>query len=211
MKLKKKLLKESRLYIIIDKKVSEKKRILKIARRIKGSGADIIQFRDKGPDRGITAQDALLLHKLLSNTNTIFIINDYLDIAKILGSDGIHLGQRDASIARARSILGKDKIVGVSCHNLRQAFAAQKAGADYISIGPVFPTSIKPKYKPIGLNLIKKLKAKIKIPFFVIGGINASNINRVLSCGAKRIAVCRAVLKAKNIPSRVKYFHQLLH
>jgi thiamine-phosphate pyrophosphorylase len=167
-------------------------------RSIKYCGADIIQYRDKESKKEDILKNAFLLQKSLLNTKCVFIINDYLDVAKIVNSDGIHLGQDDVSIEIARKVLGRDKIIGISCHNLKQAFAAQKRGADYIAIGPVFATSLKPEYKPIGLNLIKELKAKIKIPFFAVGGINQSNINEVRAFGAERVAVCRAILCPHN-------------
>lgn len=193
MKSKKKLLKESPVYVIVDKEVISHKSIFDIVNKIKYLGPIIIQLRDKISKKEEILKDALLLHKLLLNTKTIFIINDYLDVAKIVNSDGIHLGQADTSIEIARHILGKDKLIGVSCHNLKQAQKAQIRQADYISIGPIFSTPTKPDYKPVGLDLIKKIKAKIRIPFFAIGGINEKNIDEVLAYGAKRVAVCSAI------------------
>lgn len=211
MKLKKRLLKKSHLYVIIDKKISGKRSIFNIANKIKTRGADIIQLRDKESKKETIIRDALGLRRLLLNTQNLFIINDYVDVAKIVDSDGLHLGQYDISIKIAKRILGKDKIIGVSCHNLKQAIQAQNRGADYISIGPIYPSLTKPEYKSIGLDLIKRLKGKIKIPFFVIGGINQDNINEILLFGAKRIALCRAILQTKNISSSVKAFSKILH
>lgn len=204
MKSKKKLLKSSRLYVIIDKEVSGNRSVLEIVKKIKHRSVDIVQFRDKKSNKRTILKDSLALFRELKKTKTAFIINDYLDIAKIVDCDGVHLGQQDTSIEIARKILGKDKIIGVSCHNLRQAWEAQERGADYISIGPLFPTPIKPGYKAIGLNLINEIKNKIKIPFFAIGGINESNLDKVLSWQAKRIALCRAVCQAKNISLAIK-------
>ena len=98
-------------------------------------------------------------------------------------------------------VLGKDKIIGISCHNLRQALKAQKEGADYIGIGPVYPTVTKPEYRAIGLNVLRKLKGKIKIPYFAIGGIHEGKIKEITAAGARRIAVCGAILKADD-PNR---------
>ena len=200
MNLKKKLLKNSRLYVVIDKKVCGKRSILNIVTEIKDKGCDILQFRDKESKKGFILREAGALRKRLLNSKTLFIVNDYLDIAKIVESDGIHLGQADSSIEIARKILGKNKIIGVSCHNLKQAIRAQDRGADYISIGPVFATPTKPEYKAIGLDLTKGIRKKIKIPFFVIGGINENNLSELLSYGIKRVAVCRALCRAKDIP-----------
>ncbi len=212
MKSKKRLLKESRLYIIVDKKACGKRPIIDTANKIKDKGCDIIQFRDKVSGKDSVLKNAFALRGLLLNTRNLFIINDFLDIAKILDSDGVHLGQTDLSIETARIILGKDKIIGISCHNLKQALDAQNRGADYISIGPIFKTPTKPEIsKTIGLAIIKKIKNKIRIPFFVIGGINADNISRVLSQGAKRVAVCNAVCQVRNTSSAVKKFSKILH
>jgi thiamine-phosphate pyrophosphorylase len=201
MKSRKKLLRGSRLYVLIDKVISGKKSVIEIARKIKDNGADIVQLRDKISKKERTLQDAFLMRKLFSNTNTLFIINDYLDIAKIADCDGLHIGQEDIPIGIARRILGEDKIIGVSCHSIKQALEAQDRGADYIGIGPIFPTPAKSGYKSIGLDLIGVLRKKMRIPFFVIGNVNLKNIDRVKKSGAHRVAVCRAVLEAKIFPS----------
>jgi thiamine-phosphate pyrophosphorylase len=207
---KKKLLKKSRLYIIIDKQISANKSIRSIAKEIKNSGADIIQLRDKISKKEDILNESFILQKLLLDSNSLFIVNDYLDIAKITNCDGLHIGQGDLSVETARRILGKDKIIGVSCHSLNQAKQAQKIGADYISIGPVFPTPLKPAIKPVGLNLINKIEAEIKIPFFAIGHINQLTIDSVIASGVKRVAICRAITAAKNIPGTIKEIRKKL-
>jgi len=207
---KRKLLKKSRLYAILDKKIAANSSILKIAKQIVNCGVDIIQLRDKVSKKEEIIRESLVLRKLLLNSRALFIINDCLEIAKIVDSDGIHIGQEDLSIKLARKILGKDKIIGISCHSLKQAVEAQSKGADYISIGPVFPTPVKPEYKPVGLGLIKKIKARIKIPFFAIGHINQFNIDSVISMGARRVAVCRGIIGANNIPVAIKVIKRKL-
>lgn len=204
MSSKNQLLKKSHLYLIVDKKVAGPRAIFEIVKKARDLAVGVIQFRDKESAKGSILEDAYRIRELLSNSQTIFIINDYIDIARIVDSDGVHLGQNDTPPEIARQILGKDKIIGVSCHNLNQAVRAQNEKADYISLGPVFPTAIKPEYKTTGLNLIKKVKKMIGIPFFAIGGINKSNINLVLSSGAKRAAICRAVCQAKNIEPAIQ-------
>jgi len=204
MNWKKQLLRKSQLYIIADKKVCGRRPIFEIIKKAKGSGSGIIQFRDKQSPKEYILKDAYMLHKLLANSQTLFIVNDYIDIAKIVDSDGVHLGQYDTPVEIARKLLGKEKIIGVSCHNLHQAIKAQNRGADYISIGPVFPTLTKPEYKSIGLDLIRRINRIMRIPFFVIGGINEGNINEVLLSGAKRVAICRAICQAKSISLKTK-------
>jgi thiamine-phosphate pyrophosphorylase len=126
-------------------------------------------------------------------------VNDYPDLAVFSGADGAHLGQEDMPLKKARSILGKDKIIGVSCHNLAQALKAQKQGADYIGIGPIYASATKPEYRPIGLKVLKQLKGKIKIPYFAIGNINKNNIAKIVSSGCRRVALSRALGDAKEL------------
>jgi thiamine-phosphate pyrophosphorylase len=211
MKLKKKWLKNSHLYIIVDKKNLKNRSIYNVTGQIRDSGVDIVQYRDKESKKENILETACALRKVLLKTKTIFIINDYLDIAKIVDTDGIHLGQDDVPVAIARKILGKDKIIGISCHSLKQAKIAQSMGADYISIGPIFFTSTKPEYKATGLDLIKKVKKEIRIPFFAIGGISKKNIDKVKSKGAKRVVICKAICQAKNISSTIKNISQVLY
>ncbi|MDD4953607.1 MAG: thiamine phosphate synthase [Candidatus Omnitrophica bacterium] len=211
MKLKKTLLKKSALYVIADNRTAGKRNITGIINKIKKSGVDIIQYRDKGSTRAKVIKNAFIFKKALADTDIIFIINDHLDVAKIVDSDGVHLGQEDIPIEIARRVLGKDKIIGISCHNLKQAFDAQVRGADYIGFGPVFATPTKPQYRPIGTGLINKLKKKIRIPFFLIGGIDQDNLTALSLKGVTRAAVCRAVIQANDPAQASEYLRKILH
>lgn len=205
------MLRKSRLYVILDKKTCGRKSLLDTARKINAAGAHIIQLRDKASDRKVLLKEAYLLQGLLRNSRTLFIVNDYIDLAKIVDADGVHLGQGDISIKNARLILGSDKIIGISCHNLKQAQKAREEGADYIGVGPVFPTPTKPEGRALGLRVLKQIKKKIKIPLFAIGDINKSNITGVSACSDKRVAVCRAILKTKDITRSINEFLRLLN
>ncbi|MCX5700120.1 MAG: thiamine phosphate synthase [Candidatus Omnitrophica bacterium] len=208
MRSRKRLLKESRLYLLIDRKIIRPP-VLPIVKKLKGSGVDIIQFRDKRSPNLRILREAVILSRALKKTRTLFIINDYLEIALLSGSDGLHLGQSDMPVKLARRILGKDKLIGVSCSNLKQALKAQSEGADYIGIGPVFKSATKPQAKAIGLKGIKGLD-KIKIPVFAIGNINLNNLSKIIACGINRVAVTRAILKAKNITKAASCFSKVL-
>lgn len=210
MKSKKGLLKESRLYVVIDKETLGRRPVIQTVKRILGQGAKIIQYRDKVSDKYGVFKECLALSKLLSRKKTVFIVNDHVEIARIVNADGVHLGQGDLSIKAARRILGKDKIIGLSCHSLKQAQKAVSLGLDYISIGPVFATPTKPEYKPVGPGLIKRTGDKVRLPFFAIGSLNENNLERVRELGAERAAVCRAVCKARNPASAVKRLSGIL-
>lgn len=201
------LLKKSRLYAIIDKKSLSAKPLSRLIQKgLRDSSIDIIQYRDKVSDRAGVFDFFRRISRLLSGKKVLFIINDYVDVAKIADTDGVHLGQGDISLELARKVLGPDKIIGISCHNLKQAMDAQRRGADYIGIGPVFSTPTKPQAKPIGSKTIKSIAGKIKIPFFAIGGIDEKNICGVLASGARRVAVSRAVCKAGDIVKQIRKY-----
>lgn len=204
MKLRKNLLKRSQLYLILDKAVFADRSLESLCSKISVSGIGIIQLRDKFSAKGGILSLAKKLVRRLRASSTLFIVNDYPDVAVLCGADGLHLGQEDLPISEARKILGKDKLIGISCHSLRQALEAQRQGADYIGIGPVYATATKPEYRPIGLKVLRQLKSKIKIPYFAIGDIREANIKNIVSAGATRVAVCRAILKSKNIQRAAK-------
>jgi len=211
MSSKKKLLRNSRLYVVIDKGVLKERPLIRAAERITRAGAQIIQLRDKCRDKRAILRDALELKGLLSKSGALFIINDHIDIAMLVDSDGLHLGQQDLPVEAARKLLGKDKIIGLSCHNIRQALEAQDRGLDYIGIGPIFPTSTKPNTTAVGLDLISECRDRIRIPFFAIGGVTEKNIGMVSSYGGQRVAVCKAICTAGNITAAAKNFYKLLH
>lgn len=183
------LLKKSLLYLIVDKPGFS---------GLVPCGVGIFQLRDKSSSKARLLSSAIRLVKFLRNSGSLFIVNDHIDVAVLSGADGVHLGQGDLPLEEVRMLLGKDKVIGISCHNLSQALKAQEKGADYIGIGPIYPTATKPGCRPVGLKVLRRLKGKIKIPYFAIGGIGEKNINEVLAAGARRIAVSRSVLKAKD-------------
>lgn len=209
MNWKKRLLKKCGACIILDKDVC--KDIFGTALKIRNPGFNVVQLRAKNAAEKTLLGDASRLKSLFGRSRNIFIVNDHVDIAHLVDADGVHLGQEDLPIEAARKILGRDKIIGVSCHSLQEALKAQKNGADYIGIGPVFKTPVKPKDKPVGLGLLKSVKQKIKIPVFAIGGINRGNLNKILSAGVSRVAICRDVCLAKNAVFSIKGIKKILN
>jgi thiamine-phosphate pyrophosphorylase len=129
------------------------------------------------------------------------IINDDIQAAFETGADGVHLGQEDwAAIPREERAerLANMRIVGLSTHSLEQALAAERDGADYLGVGPVFPTATKPGVKPVGVELVREVVARVHTPFFAIGGITLDNIGEIIEAGATRVAVVFAILKAPD-------------
>jgi len=161
---KKRLLLSSRLYLILDRNSCYPSDVISIFRRVGRIGVDLVQLRENTACDRDFLRDAKAIKRICKEKGIIFIINNRLDIAQLAGADGLHLGQTDLPLKEVRKIFGKNRIVGVSCHNLTEALKAQSEGADYIGIGPIFSTTIKPNLKPIKLSSIKLINQKIKIP-----------------------------------------------
>jgi thiamine-phosphate pyrophosphorylase len=166
-------------------------------------GADVLQFRDKlitGKERYAVAARLL---KICRSFGTLFIVNDALEVALAVAADGVHLGQDDLPVAEAKKLMHpmgiKNFLVGSSTHSLEQAIEAERQGADYIGIGPIFATPTKPTYNPVGLELVRTVTSRVKVPHVAIGGIDATNVAQVLGAGALRVAVVRAVCGAEDI------------
>lgn len=210
MNLKRNLLRTSLLYALIDKEALGKKNAVAVARKMARLPIGMVQFRDKISSKKDIFASCLKLNSVFKETKALFIINDHIDIAQCIPCQGVHIGQDDLPVKIARKLIGKDKLIGRSCHSLPQALCAQDEGADYISLGPIFATPTKPQYRPVGLELIRACAKKIRIPFFAIGGLSLQNVKQLRCAGAKRIAVCRAVLDAQNISYTVKEFNRLL-
>ncbi len=197
------------LCVILDRDALKNRNMLKVAREVLQGGADMVQYRNKTSCDRDFSEEASALRKVVKKYGRIFIVNDRVDLAYALDTDGVHIGQEDISIQYARMIL-KNKIIGVSAHSLKDALRAEKDGADYIGIGPVFRTPNKKGAKPIGLTAIRKVAARIGIPVFAIGGINIKNIPVVKMSGISKIAVISAVINSRSIRNAVARLKQEL-
>ena len=188
------ILKENDLYVITD----QKENLLEIIEEILIAGVKIIQHRFKtGTDKD-NLQKAIQIKNLCKRYNSLFIINDRVDIALASNADGIHLGQDDLDLKTARNILGYSKIIGISANNETDISNALKEGCDYIGIGPVFETTTKKNKKTIGIEKIKKLTKNLTIPWFVIGGIKTNNISYLKSIGFKKFALVSQLMNSKD-------------
>jgi len=187
-----------RLYCIIDRGILAGRDPVQVAAAAILGGADCIQWRDKtGSDR-IFLEVARRLRELTRRLHTIFVVNDRVAAALLSQADAVHLGQEDLPVKEVRSLVGEQMLIGRSTHSLTQAQAAEREGADYIGVGPVFPTPTKPDTPVVGVDLIRQVKPAIQIPWIAIGGIDLQTLPLVLSAGATRVAVVRAVTGASD-------------
>lgn len=163
-----------------------------------GAGADLIQLRMKdAPDRAIV-ETALRFARAAAEHDVLFILNDRPDLVAVTGADGVHVGQDDMSVREARSIVGTERLLGLSTHTPAQVEAAASAPVDYIGVGPVHATPTKPGRPGVGLELVRYAAANATVPFFAIGGIGPDNVAAVVRAGAGRVAVVRAIAEAAD-------------
>jgi len=190
-----------RLYVITDEQVGRGRSHLQIAEAAILGGADVLQLRDKESSGGRLFRVALQLRKLTREAKIPLIVNDRLDIALAVDADGVHLGQADLPASVARRIMGSGRILGVSAETVAEAVAAEKDGADYLGVGPVFEArGTKPDAgDPRGLELIAEIRRHCRLPIVAIGGIDAENARKVLEAGADAAAVISAIAAADDI------------
>lgn len=193
----------ARLYVLIDGGDSAE-RFAANAEVLATAGADVLQLRDKRLSDRQLVERARLLAATCRRHGVISIVNDRADIALAAGADGVHVGQDELSVAEARAVVGSEAIVGVSTHAIEQARAAVLAGADYLGVGPTFPTPTKSFAAFPGLDYVRQIAAEIASPAFAIGGITAENLGEVVGAGATRVAVSSAVSEVDD-PAQVAH------
>ena len=199
------------LYPVTDQGQSNGRGNDEVLENFIAGGARIVQLRDKELSKRTFHEMACRFRAATESSGILLIINDHLDIALACEADGVHLGQDDLPLDAARK-LAPDLIIGVSTHDLDEALRAQQAGADYVNIGPIFPTGTKKvAMAPLSPQAIHEIAPHLTIPFTVMGGINHSNINQVLEAGARKIAVVTAVTRAPGIAAAVRELRGMIH
>jgi thiamine-phosphate pyrophosphorylase len=200
-----------RLYLITPPQL-EARAFAEILKRALGAGdAASLQLRLKNASDDEIAQAVELLMPVAQNADVAFILNDRPDLAARFGCDGVHIGQEDASYAKVRAILGKDKIVGVTCHASRHlAIEAGDAGADYVAFGAFFPTATKEARTHADIELLKWWSELMVVPAVAIGGITVENAKPLVEAGADFLAVSSGVWDHPAGPeAAVKAFNAL--
>ncbi len=173
-------------------------------------GVRILQYRDKQPGEQRRITEAENLRILCHQHGALLIINDDVDLAKRIHADGVHVGREDSDIANARSKLGKQAIIGISCYNqLPLARAAEKAGADYIAFGRFFTSRTKPEAVQAKPELLEEAKRQLRIPIVAIGGITPENGAILIQSGADMLAVINAIFGTDDIAASCQRFNQL--
>jgi len=183
----------ARLYVLLDGRSSAEE-FQRLAEALIEAGVDVVQFRDKRLTDRELIERARCLRRLTRGTATLLVINDRPDLAALTQADGVHVGQEELSVKDVRSIVGPDALIGVSAHSIEQARQAVLDGANYLGVGPTFPSGTKRFDRFPGVELLRAVAAEIRMPAFAIGGITRENLNQVKSAGFTRIAVAGAIL-----------------
>jgi thiamine-phosphate pyrophosphorylase len=201
-----------RLYLITDRKLfTDESLFLGAIEQALAGGVKAIQLREKDLGTRELLDMAYRLRRLTGGYGARLFINDRVDIALAVEADGVHLGGSSLPAGAARRIAREKFLIGVSTHGIEEAEAAEREGADFITVGPVYETPSKMKYgRPIGPEVLRKVKEKTSVPIFAIGGITLERVGEVLGSGACGIALISAVLAAREIKSTTESFMRLL-
>jgi thiamine-phosphate pyrophosphorylase len=184
-----------------------------VTRDLLAGGVDILQVRAKESTHAERVEIGLKVVSVAFPFRVPVIIDDDIDAAFESGADGVHLGQLDwAAIPREQRAerLANMRVVGISTHSIEEALTAERDGASYIGVGPVFATATKPTARAVGVDLVRQVASQVKIPLFAIGGITLENIGEVLEAGATRVAVVSAILKASDVTEATAAFKRRL-
>jgi thiamine-phosphate pyrophosphorylase len=191
------LLADARLYVLLTGSLCSAALDWTIQEAAAG-GASVIQLREKALDDRRLLERARQVRRWTTRAGVLFILNDRPDLARLCGADGVHLGQDDLPVKEARRLLGPDALVGVSTHHLDQVRSAVLDGADYIGVGPAFPSTTKAFDQLSGLDFVRQALQETSLPAFVIGGVNHDTIDAAVASGARRVAVSAAICQAED-------------
>jgi thiamine-phosphate pyrophosphorylase len=186
-----------RLQVLLDGRATPEE-FDRLAQGLVAAGVGAIQLRDKTLDDRRLLDRAERLRRWTAGTPTVLIVNDRPDLAALARADGVHLGQEDLPVKDARAIVGPGRLIGVSTHSIEQARQAVLDGADYIGVGPTFPSGTKRFEHFPGVELLRAVAAEIGLPAFAIGGITRDNLPQVLAAGFTRVAVGGAIVSAED-------------
>jgi len=186
------------LYLVTDRDLMAASNIEECVEQAVSGGCTVVQLREKTASSREFYETAIRVRKITADCGVPLIINDRADIALAVNADGVHIGQEDLPIDAARRIAGKDAVIGVSVSNLTEALAAASMGADYLGVGAMFATGTKTDANITGMDELRRIRAAVKIPIVVIGGINKDTVPLFAGTGIDGIAVVSAVVSQKD-------------
>mgnify|MGYP001421781022 CR=1 FL=1 len=198
------------LYAVTDRTWVEDTTLMDQVKEALEGGITFLQLREKHLSKEEFIKEAREMKELSKEYKVPFVINDNIEVALAVDADGVHIGQDDMSVEEARKLLGEDKIIGVSAHNVEEAIKAQKGGADYLGVGAVCATSTKKDANVVSKEEIKKICHTVEIPVVAIGGIKKENIKTLEATDVDGVAVVSAIFAAKDIKKDTKQLRSLV-
>lgn len=198
------------LYAVTDRTWVKDTTLMDQVKEALEGGITFLQLREKHLSKEEFIKEAREMKELSKEYKVPFVINDNIEVALAVDADGVHIGQDDMSVEEARKLLGEDKIIGVSAHNVEEAIKAQKGGADYLGVGAVCATSTKKDANVVSKEEIKKICHTVEIPVVAIGGIKKENIKTLEATDVDGVAVVSAIFAAKDIKKDTKQLRSLV-
>lgn len=195
------------LYVILDARASGGRPLLTVLQEAAAAGTRLFQYRDKTSPTGAVYWQAVRLRQAAADVGATFLVNDRCDLALAVEADGVHLGQQDLPLSWARTLLGPERIIGISTHRPADVRAAAEGRADYLGFGPIFRTGTKPDHEPIvGIEGLRAIRPLTHLPIFAIGGITPDSVEVVTQAGADGVAVVSGIGAAPDIAEAVRAF-----
>jgi thiamine-phosphate pyrophosphorylase len=194
-------------YFITDARLSRAGNLSDVASAL-AAGVRVVQYREKHAGTRALVEEARKLRTLCRGA--LFLVNDRVDVALAVGADGVHLGQDDLPYGPARELLGPDKIIGITVHSVAEAVAAQKLGADYLGISPIFATGTKADAgAPAGVALLRDIKPRVPLPLIAVGGLTLANAGEAIRAGAHGLCAIAAVVTREDVRAEIAKFQKL--
>jgi thiamine-phosphate pyrophosphorylase len=199
------------LYLVTDRGLARGRTTLEIVKTAVYGGTTIVQLREKDCSTRDFIEQALTVKKFLKARGVPLLINDRVDVAQAIAADGVHLGQTDMPLEIAKKILGDSMIIGISAESLEDAIEAERGGADYLGISPIYATPTKTDTaSPLGLKGLREIRNTVKLPLVGIGGLNKDNAAEVIRHGADGVAVVSAIVAADDPAAAAEELKQVI-
>ena len=200
------------LYLVTDMGLARGRSTVEVVKAAVSGGVTCIQLREKDCSTLEFIEQARAIKNFLEEREVPLIINDRLDVALAVGADGVHLGQSDMPLEMARKIAGPSMLIGISAESVQDAVEAENGGADYLGVSPIYATPTKTDTAPpLGIQGLREIKNRVKIPLVGIGGLNNSNAAEVIRNGADGVAVVSAIVAAEDPETAAMNLKQIIN
>ncbi|MFH1587697.1 MAG: thiamine phosphate synthase [Candidatus Diapherotrites archaeon] len=204
------MISEWEIYLITDSSLT-KRTIFEDVRDAVDAGVKVVQYREKNKSIDEMIEEAMKIKEICKAKNVDLIINNYIEVMLAVDAEGVHLGQDDMPLEDARKS-APGKIIGVTVHNSKEAIEAEKNGASYVAVSPIFESSTKSDAgKAVGVEMIREVKKEVSLPIIAIGGINESNLREVVSAGADAAAIISDILKEDDVKGKIERLRGIMN